>query len=183
MRVRSAALMLFLTATAACAPAAPIVPSASLAAVVQNSPSATPALTPVPLGSSPSPSTDPARAEAARHATEVATAWVAAMRSRDLKPAWALLSDASQAAYGSLARFTADRNAFMDTAKGVVNGPSIAADPQSVADWLSSAPGANADSAFVATVDYPALADRNNGQEILVVAPDRAGTWRIWVVR
>jgi hypothetical protein len=175
--------MLFLIAAAACAPGSPIVPSASLGAVVQSSPSAPPALTQVPLGSSPSPSTDPARTEAARYAADVATAWVAAMRTRDVKAAWALLSDASQAAYGSLARFTADRNAFMDTAKGVVNGPSVTADPQALADWLSSAPGANADSAFIATVDYPALADRNNGQEILVVALDRAGTWRIWVVR
>ncbi len=71
----------------------------------------------------------------------------------------------------------------MDSAKSDVRGPIIDPDSRSLADWITAAPGANADLAFVATVDYPVLAGRNNGQEILVVAPDSTGSWRIWVVR
>ena len=71
----------------------------------------------------------------------------------------------------------------MASARNIIQGPSIDGDPRSLADWLPAAPGATAASAFVATVDYPALASRNNDQEILIVAPDEAGAWRIWVVR
>jgi hypothetical protein len=140
-------------------------------------------LTPVPNGSSPSPTASGARAAALRQVTDIATRWVAALRARDHQAAWDLLSSASQEAYGSFGQFAADRDAFMDSAKGIVVGPSIDQDPRSLDDWLSAAPGADAASAFVVSVEFPELADANNGQQILIVAPDPTKTWRIWVVR
>ena len=132
-----------------------------------------------PVASPSSSAGSTTRAEAAVQAERVATDWVGALHARDYRSAWDLLSDESRQSYGSLEKFASDRAAFMDTAKGVVLGPSIDADPRALADWLPAAPGANAGDAFLAMVEYPMLRSSNNDQEILVVATDRNNAWRI----
>jgi hypothetical protein len=78
----------------------------------------------------------------------------------------------------------ADRRAFMSTAGNtvVIGEPTQAPDQLSI--WLDDGLREQmaTDSAFVVQLDYPVITN-NAGWEVLVVAPDRAGDWRIWIAR
>ena len=169
-------------AAAACASSGPLPPAGPVSSA-DSSPTGSSSVAASPSRAGDVPVASQTRAEVAAQAARVATDWVGALRARDYATAWAALSAASQAAYGSMESFASDRDAFMMSARGIALGPYVNADPQALAEWLPAAPGADTKNAFIATVDYPQLAQRNNGQEVLVIAPDESGGWRVWVVR
>jgi hypothetical protein len=146
-------------------------------------PTALPDPTEVPRGVNPSPTLTATRAEAQAHAEELANEWVTALKAHDFRSAWALLAAPSQIGFGSFEQFANDEREILKTAKENIVGPKLDPDPESLALWLPDALGARPKEAFIAHVEYPALSLINNGDQILVIAPDGTGVWRIWPVR
>jgi hypothetical protein len=158
-----------------------------------SSPVGLPSPTPLRDEASPSivPST-PRPAPTARHLTDAAMARsVARTYERALvggrwRAAWTVLSSADQALRGTLAAFASERAAYFTSVAGRYTLSRAHHDPATLRRWTSSPDlvrGANLKRAYIVQADYPALANNNAGFEVLLVAPNARGAWRIWEVR
>jgi hypothetical protein len=111
-------------------------------------------------------------------------AFVDAVVAGDFTTAWNMLGPSAKEGFGTAGQFAADRRAFMNMAGNtvVIGEPTQAPDQLSV--WLDASLREQmaAESAFVVHLDYPVITN-NAGWEVLVVAPDLAGDWRIWFAR
>ncbi|HYO42994.1 MAG TPA: hypothetical protein VES19_07305 [Candidatus Limnocylindrales bacterium] len=115
----------------------------------------------------------------------LARAFVQDLLDGDYTAAWSMLAPGTQDHFGAEEAFASDRAAFMKSAgREVVIGDPTSA-PDRLAVWLTGIPAADlqAERAFVVEIDYPALRHTNSTPEVLLIAPDTAGDWRIWIVR
>jgi hypothetical protein len=151
--------------------------------VVPASPSATPAPS-APIAS-PSTKAEPSAPQAssdADRAVELVRKYEDALVTAKWQAAFDMLGITSPTHDAGFATFMDERAAYFDSVKGRYT----IGDPAPVTDWTDYAPlveGADRARAWFIEVDYPALAGNNAGYEQFVVAPDPAGTWRIWPVR
>jgi hypothetical protein len=115
----------------------------------------------------------------------LARQFVTALLDGRFPDAWNLLAPDTQEQFRTLDAFASDRAAFLKSAGDnvIVGEPSNA--PALLSKWLPgiSADQIDASAAFVVEVEYPALASRNGSPEVLVVAPNPDGAWKIWIVR
>lgn len=112
--------------------------------------------------------------------------------AHDFAGAWLLLGDEERAHRGSEAAFADERKAFFTSAGSEFTLSVPTHDLAAIWAWVipenppSATPnlaGPDYDRAFLVEVDYPALAGNNAGWEVLLVAPDPTGAWRIWQLR
>jgi hypothetical protein len=142
-------------------------------------PVATPKPSPAVVAPSAKPLSDAAKALAVTQRYEnalIAGRW---------QVAWDILSSAQQSMRGTLANFVYERAAYFDRIdRYTLSRPTHNA--AVLKTWTTSRDlvrGANLARAYVIQVDYPQLANNNAGWEVLLVAPDSSGAWRIWYVR
>lgn len=137
-------------------------------------------VTPAPVTPVPVPPTADPSIPAA-----LARQFVQDLLDRDYASAWSMLAPLDQEAFGTEEAFASDRAAFMQSAgrEIVIGDPSNA--PDQLALWLVGISDAEiqADRAFFVELDYVALRHTNSTPGVLLIAPDPADDWRIWIVR
>jgi hypothetical protein len=113
------------------------------------------------------------------------SSYMADITGSDFDKAWSLLSPATQRGYASVADFTSERTAFMQSAGGDYTLGPLSQDPALFAQWLPPNDPLNPPlaRAYIAEVDYPRLANNPAGFDILIAAPDAQGRWLIWSAR
>lgn len=97
--------------------------------------------------------------------------------------AWELLSLWSRQFSGSEEHFAAERSAFYRTAGPRYRLSTPDGSEELLGRWLPVPFSGDPARAYVLRVDHPALGPNNSGWEILIVAADADGAWRIWVAR
>jgi hypothetical protein len=99
--------------------------------------------------------------------------------------AWALLGDEARVRSGGEAAFGRERTQFFTSVRGRVDVNQPLKDPAAISEWLLTyVVAADLTRAYLVRVDFPAIAANTNANyEILLVAPDPRGSWRIWPLR
>lgn len=166
-------------------PSASALPLSTIAATPESAtPHAGGTASPAPTPGVPSPSAEPSQSAAdSAQATLIAGQYLDSLSNGRYFRAWQLLATDQQQAFGSLQQFRSERTAYYQSAgpRYKLSTPDRSAGM--LALWLQADFAGTADRAWVVRVDHPKLAGNNAGFEILVVAPDLTGTWRIWVAR
>jgi hypothetical protein len=141
-----------------------------------------PTTTPVVPSASAPPS---ASVSAVETVNEIVRTYVAALASRDFPTAWQLLADETKAQFGSFEQYVSDRTAFLESARNVTTIGLPSNKAADLNDWWFAVSEANLDRnhAYVVMLEYPALAGTNSDWSMLMVAPNGAGNWRVWIVR
>ena len=118
-------------------------------------------------------------------ATSLGNRYETALVDGQWQLAWSLLAPEQQTHWRSYAAFVGDRSAFFQSVQGRFVAKPPTHDAASLGQWVTPnfPTTANLDRAFLIEVDFPALSGNNAGFEILLVAPDASGRWRIWQVR
>jgi hypothetical protein len=145
-----------------------------------------PSRTPTPHSSAPPyPTGTPGPGEAAR-AAALLERYERALVDGDWTTAYGMLS-AAQRSMTTFREFSSERSAFFRSVAGRFSLEPVLHDRQTIETWTADATStrdADLASAFVITVDYPAIAaDTNANFDVFLVAPDRSGTWWIWPLR
>ena len=152
----------------------------TLPSAAPSAPTGSAASSTMASASTPLPTPQPGDAQTA--ARQVDT-YITDLVGRRWRPAWDLLSSDNRP---TIEAFTDERSAFFKSVAGRFMAKDPTHDAAVLANWLQSptlAPSANLGRAFVVEVDYPALSGNNAGFEIYLAAPDRGGTWRVWLLR
>ena len=151
----------------------------SLSAVPQP-----PGVTPPPQ---PAPSSDLSPSVDALGATTLAGHYEMARSGGNWPEAWKLLSPRTQAAIGSLARFTSEEAAYNQAGgtEYVVQEPTQ--DPDLIATFLGASrtaieKEADMSRGYLIFISHPNVKGASEGSTGLFVAPLRSGQWRIWIV-
>lgn len=136
---------------------------------------------PVLVTNSSQPSADAAAA------LDLATRFETARAGAQWSVAWGLLSDQSQAAFGSVAAFGQSEAAYNAEGGTVFDITAPTQDPELVAAFLGMSQSAIASEAdvtrgFVVSVQHPPVRGASAGSEGLFVAPISSGAWRVWIV-
>jgi hypothetical protein len=126
--------------------------------------------------SSPANGTDAYRAE------KIVQAYLDALASGLYSVAWDLLAASAGQLWGSESAFAAERRAFYESAGPTFSVSTPDSSRGSRALWIASSFDGDRDRAYVFIVDHPRI-QSNASQEVLIVAPDSSGEWRIWIGR
>lgn len=120
-----------------------------------------------------------------KEAEAVAKTYASALMSRDFATGWGLLSDKDRAAFGSIEAFADERTLFLESARYQIVVGRPTSDPQEVAEFwqVAGTPPIDVTRARLVRLDYPALAHTTNDHQLLLIAPNQAGVWTVWVVR
>jgi hypothetical protein len=119
-------------------------------------------------------------------AASVAARYERALVDGRWQEAWDLLAPVDQAHRLTFADYVSERHAYFESVAGRYTLSAPTDDASALAAWTSDAAsvrGAVLARAFVVQADYPAMAGNNAGYEVLLVAPDESGAWRIWELR
>lgn len=167
-------------ATAADPPVGPVAAPLAVAG-----PSATPS---VPgAATDPDGSTIPEATADSAIAQDLATDYADALLTDRMADAWALLAPESHARFADdAARFAVERRMYLRAADGQLEVGPATQDPTllaRVSKRLGTEPAIDTDRAWVIELDYPTLAWAPSPDDLLLVAPDATGTWRLWWVR
>ena len=142
--------------------------------------------TPTPHSTAqPYPSGSPAPGDGA-HAAALVERYERALVDGDWTTAYGMLA-AGQRSLIDFRDFRNERSAFMQSVAGRFSLERVIHDRQTIETWTADAVStreADLASAFVITVDYPAIAaDTNANFDVFLVAPDRNAAWWIWPLR
>jgi hypothetical protein len=146
-------------------------------------PPASPVVT--PSSASPGETTAPADQETAERTAQT---YQEALVDRSWAAAWDLLAAEAQVRSGSFDAFVAERSVYEPLRAPYVMVPATR-DPATIQLWVAPDYPATADldRAFIIEIDYqvtqPSGMTGNVPFDVLLVAPDAAGRWRIWPVR
>lgn len=188
MRGACATVLALLLAGCATLPSPSLSATASGIAVPLLSPTATPSgsatLVPLPIGSA-SPGD-------AATAAKLVKEYENRLIGGDWRGAWALLAPEAQIRWRAFDDFKVDRTAYFKEAGDQYAAKDPVHDAAQIRQWVvpenyPAAPiypaTAVYDHAFLVEVDYPKLATNNAGWDVLLIAPDGSGEWRVWDVR
>ncbi len=103
-----------------------------------------------------------------------------------MRDAWDLLAAESHARFGDDAsRFADERRAYLRAAEDRLDVGPVTQEPELVRRALKRLEGAGLEPgrSWVIELEYPALAWARAADDVLLAAPDLAGTWHLWWVR
>jgi hypothetical protein len=145
-------------------------------------PQPSPVVRPPSLVAAPSatPRTDSAKAGA------IADQYERSLVDGRWRAAWNLMSSVDRTLRGTYAAYVDERSAYFRSVSGRYTLSRPTHDPAVLRTWTSSPElvrGADLSRGYIVQASYPALANNNAGFEILLVAPNGSGAWRIWEVR
>jgi hypothetical protein len=107
-----------------------------------------------------------------------------ALARHDWQAAWDELGVEGQAEKESFESFSTERAAFMTSTGGRFVVADLDQDLAEMTDWIGlRVLDVDLRRAFLARVNFPALATNNAGWELYLVAPTAMGTWRLWELR
>jgi hypothetical protein len=148
-------------------PTVAVTPSAT----VPPTPTPTPTATPFPTGKP--------------GALAFVKAYEDALIAGNYANAWSMLASGGTAGWGTLAKYTTERKAFMKSAGTKYTLQANPPDTLSLADWLSGTSFAGSidkTQAVLVRVDWAALSSSGSGWEMWVANPIPAG-WELYEVR
>jgi hypothetical protein len=136
-----------------------------------------------PTETETAPEATPDAAADAATATTTAGTYLEHLVAAEFAEAWALLAPASQAFWGTEAAFAAERAAFSAESGSAYRLSPPDRSAAALHQWLPIGFDGDTARTSVLTVVYPRIEDLAAGSNVFIVAPDRSGTWRIWVAR
>lgn len=111
-----------------------------------------------------------------------ATAYLEDLIGGRYAEAWARLAPSSQAFWGSLEAYATERAAFYRSAgpQYILSQPDPS--PEALEEWLPTGFDGDRQRASVIHLEYVRISSAA-GRSVLVVAPDAAGSWKVWIAR
>jgi hypothetical protein len=137
------------------------------------------------VGPPPAPAATPAVTVGSNDqetASQIARAYLADLIAGRYAEAWARLAPWSQTRWGTLQSYASERAAFYRSA-----GPEFRLSPPDSSDgtvgaWLPPDFNGDRQRTSVIELEYVRISSQA-ALSVLLVAPDSAGVWRVWIVR
>jgi hypothetical protein len=129
-----------------------------------------------PIGTSSSTAGDAAAA------AETVATYLDALASGRYPDAWKVLAPSSRETWGDEQQFATERSAYYTSAGPSADVSAPDNSTETLAAWIPRGFDGNRHRAYAINVDHPRI-QSNASREVLIVAPDSSGEWRIWIGR